>query len=779
MLTDLVRTIDKDEGPVCLPVEGTVGNDKDLNIVLAELFVRNVSIRWEELYKNRLIRPFVPVFKRKFIVNQCERPLKVPEDIGQITDEHSRIIQGVIQSMSPVKTAEEPSTVQHPQEAQPSLNGPISDTLLHFVEKLTGFNKESLHLNLRLLDDLNLDSIKAAELIAEAAKALGVPGEIEPAQYSNRTLDEIRQKFEDLVAHKLEGKSNAGSQVDVLKRYRDKAWVRNFIERFEPQVLKEGKTDTPGAFKNILIISDGPEKEIADVLKKESKNSKIRVVGADDVDIDDKPECVISILPPNSDGRLTAKNLRQEMEKRHKIIAVAANSKDVLFAQLGSGDFKEGSIRALASTLHLERPDLRLRIVDFDKKLENQVIAEQIQKELKLSAAFTIAGYNAKGERQVPIFEVSNPASYKKRDIRWSKKDVVLVTGGARGITAECALEFGRMTQANMMLIGRSKKDAEIEKTLERFKQERLTCEYFQCDVGDADQVKKVVKEIEKQFGPITAVIHGAGLNSLRRLKQANFEDVYKESLPKIMGAVNVLEALEGSQLKLFVPMASIIGVTGMEGSGWYGFANEVLVQYLRSYRVRNKRIQIIAPAFSVWDEVGMGVKLGSVDKLSDRGIGAIPVAEGVKRFRELIERDPQVDQVVITSRIPGLDTLRFNEFQPKENWRFIEEIKYYLPQVELIVQANLNVKDDPYVLDHNWKGSLLFPMVFGLEAMSQAVAYLTNVAQFDSLKIRDIHLDRPISVSRELGTTIEIRALILERDNKEENCKVQVEIYS
>ena len=50
-------------------------------------------------------------------------------------------------------------------------------------------------------------------------------------------------------------------------------------------------------------------------------------------------------------------------------------------------------------------------------------------------------------------------------------------------------------------------------------------------------------------------------------------------------------------------------------------------------------------------------------------------------------------------------------------NFRFLEKIDYILPGVELIAQANLNVEDDPYLLDHNWKGSLLFPFVFGFEA--------------------------------------------------------------
>lgn len=775
VLADLVKAINKEKGPACLSVESTVGNDKDLNFVLAELFVRNISIRWEELYKNRLIRPFVPVSKRKFIVNQCERPLKVSENIGKITVDHEKIIQGVVQSMAPAIVGEETPGIQSSQESLPSPNGRVSDTLIHFVEKLTGFNKDSIQLNLRLLDDLNLDSIKAAELIAEVAKSLGVAGEIEPAQYSNKTLEEIRQKFEELLREKRENKPHKTTQQDILKRYAKDVWVRNFIEKFEPETVNDKNPDIFKSLKNVLVICEDSEREIAGKLEEGLKDVKVRIVTADEVNMEENPECVITILRSDGEGWLSEPGLHQVMERLQKIISAAANSKHVLFAQIGLGDFKNSNIRALASTLHLERPDLRLKIIDFNQTLSSQFIADKIQEELQVNSPFAIAGYTSKGQRQAPVFEVSNPACYKARNIHWSKKDVVLVTGGAKGITAECALEFARATQAKMVLLGRSAKDEEIEKTLERFNAEKLVCEYFSCDVTNVAQVKQIVKDIEKKFGQITAVIHGAGLNSLRRLKQANLEDVCKEALPKVMGAVHVLDALEGRPLKLFAAMASIIGVTGMEGSGWYGFANEILIGYLRQYKRAHNNIEIIAPAFSVWDEVGMGIKLGSVAKLSERGIGAIPVAEGVKRFRDLIEKDPGVEQVIITSRVPGLDTLRLKEFKPSQAWRFIENIKYYIPGVELINRAHLNTKDDPYVLDHNWKGSLLFPLVFGLEAMTEAACYLLGVQEVKSLRFKDINLERAISVSEQSGTLIEIHALAFEDLGTK---KVKVEIF-
>ncbi|MCA9401252.1 MAG: type I polyketide synthase, partial [Candidatus Omnitrophica bacterium] len=75
VLSDLVKRINKDTQVPCFPVEGSVDDDRDLNVLLAQLFIRNVAIQWEGLYANRLVRPFVPVRRRSFIMNQCERPL--------------------------------------------------------------------------------------------------------------------------------------------------------------------------------------------------------------------------------------------------------------------------------------------------------------------------------------------------------------------------------------------------------------------------------------------------------------------------------------------------------------------------------------------------------------------------------------------------------------------------------------------------------------------------------------------------------------------------------
>ncbi len=100
-------------------------------------------------------------------------------------------------------------TITHP-DSDPGLDpGPDPDqggrvdrsaaeTLYELVAEVTGFPKETLTLDSRLLDDLNLDSIKSGDLIARYAEHFGLSGELDPAEWTNASLGEIV----DLIAHR-------------------------------------------------------------------------------------------------------------------------------------------------------------------------------------------------------------------------------------------------------------------------------------------------------------------------------------------------------------------------------------------------------------------------------------------------------------------------------------------------------------------------------------------------------------------------------------------------
>ena len=195
-----------------------------------------------------------------------------------------------------------------------------------------------------------------------------------------------------------------------------------------------------------------------------------------------------------------------------------------------------------------------------------------------------------------------------------------------KGITAECALALATKTGAKMALIGRSAaNNFAVSQTLERFENEGITFCYYSCDVTDFDAVNKLVEKVTLELGAITAVVHGAGANKPCRVEQVSLTEAIAEVSPKLLGADNLLKALASTPPKLIIAFSSVIGVTGMPGNAWYAFANKSLDIMLRHFESNHRETQILSIAYSVWGEVGMGVRMGSVQYLERMGIGAIP----------------------------------------------------------------------------------------------------------------------------------------------------------
>jgi len=209
----------------------------------------------------------------------------------------------------------------------------------------------------------------------------------------------------------------------------------------------------------------------------------------------------------------------------------------VAYIQFGGGCFGDHPVfshinrccaLALAASLHLERDDLRVRVIDFSAALDTEKIADKVIEEISTPAPFAAAGFDFELKRSIAVPELMQPALYKPRPMNWSAEDVILVTGGARGITASCAFGLALETGARMALIGRSahpdtapdrSSSREIAETLKRYNDRGLFASYFSCDVSDRESLISAVREIRKDMGQITGVIHGAGLNHPRSAK--------------------------------------------------------------------------------------------------------------------------------------------------------------------------------------------------------------------------------------------------------------------
>jgi enediyne polyketide synthase len=418
-----------------------------------------------------------------------------------------------------------------------------------------------------------------------------------------------------------------------------------------------------------------------------------------------------------------------------------------------------------ARSLHLEAPEIVTCLIDVPP--EHPKAAEWIMAEIAAATDFTEARYDGAGRRFEQRLRLLPMTGGPTDQWPLTANDVLLVTGGGKGIAAECALALGKKTGARLALLGRSEPaaDAELAANLERIAAAGIHYRYVAADVTDADAVRAAIAEAERELGPISALLHGAGANVPQLLSTLD-ENAFQRTLaPKIQGVRNVLAAIDPDRLRLFITFGSIIGRAGLQGESDYAVANEWLTHLTERFHKEHPQCRCLAVEWSVWSGVGMGQRLGRVDALLQLGITPIPPDRGVEILLRLLARPLPAVSVVVTGRFGELPTLKLNKAE-LPFLRFLEQPSVFYPGIELVVDAVLSPETDPYLDDHVYHGERLFPAVMGLEAMAQVAMALAGSSAPPSFE--DVKLHRPVVVPRSRKLAIRLAALVRRPDEIE-----------
>src|SRR6185369_11856373 len=149
--------------------------------------------------------------------------------------------------------------------------------------------------------------------------------------------------------------------------------------------------------------------------------------------------------------------------------------------------------------------------------------------------------------RLLPIDEVAG-------ELPLTRADVLLVTGGGKGVTAECAIALAKESGARLVLLGRAtpEKDLELAANLERMAVAGIVFKYIPADITDATAVRDAVRKGEIEFGSVTGILHGAARNEPQLITNLT-EQSFRETLSvKVQGARHLLAAIDPEKLKLF-----------------------------------------------------------------------------------------------------------------------------------------------------------------------------------------------------------------------------------
>jgi enediyne polyketide synthase len=682
-------------------------------------FTLGAPVRHEVLFQDRYTRPFPLDKEFRFLASPCE---SAPE--GDFATS---------QQASPAEPAG--------QDAPAAAAAPTADGALDSLEVLRRLAAERAELPLEAvqpssnpIDELHLSSITVGQIVNQAARDLGLPGVVTTSAFATSTLAEIAQMLDELGAT-AQASDEAGREIISGVG----SWVRAFNVDLVP--AEPGSPAGPAGPGSWQLFAPSPHPFAQPLLE-----------GLRQAELGDG---VLLCLPQDADEQ----HIPLVLDAARAALSLTG---DVRFVTVGGRKGAAG----LAKTLHLEAPNVATTVVI--RPLPHDPAPRQVQEtvahitaDVAATGGFSEVHYDSAGLRAVPVLRPLPRASRTAKGIAGTLTgdDVLLVTGGGKGITAECALALGRETGASIGILGRSDPaaDAELAMNLERLRKASVKFHYAQADVTAADQVKAAVAEIRRTLGPVTAVLHGSGRNEPQPLTNLDESSFRRTVAPKIAGLEAVLAATDPGSLKLLITFGSIIGRAGLRGEADYATANDWLTELTKRTREANPGCRCLALEWSVWAGAGMGERLGVLEALIRDGISPIPLQDGIDILIELLA-DPQTpDAVVIMGRAEGLPTITLEQRELPFT-RFIERPQVHYAGVELVVDADLSADSDPYLTDHLLDGDLLFPAVIGMEAMTQVAAAVTG--QVTAPTLEDVEFLRPIVAPVGGSTTIRIAVL-------------------
>jgi len=688
-------------------------------------FVLGAPVHHRELFADRYLRPFDASRPHHYFENPCEmapridgapsRPVEPGGTAGDVPPSGHGAHGG-----GDLRPA-------HAAEAAPGTS--VLDIVRELVAQQAELPVSAVNDGHRLLADLHLNSITISQIVVRAAAGAGIPAPAVPTEFANATVIE--------VAEALEALGRTGGEAPVEREHFPAGvdtWVRAFVPELVEVPLPPEKTPVGGGRWRIIASPGHPLEE--------SLTSALAEAGGSGV---------VVCLPEHADQGSVDILLDGIRELRE-----FGNGTAFMLIQ------HAGGAPAFARTLALERPSLRVGVIDvpFDHPDAARIIA----REARSLAGYVEVYYDRDGVRRSPVLaplqldEASGPGPL-------GADDLLLVTGGGKGIAAESALALAREHGTWLLLMGRSdpERDKELAANLKRMEQSGVRFHYVAADVADADAVRRAVEDGERVLGrPVTAFLHGAGANVPQLIESIDREAFIRTLAPKIEGARNVLAAIDPDRLKLFISFSSIIGRTGLRGEADYAVANEWLSRLTEEWRRDHPGCRCLSIEWSIWSGVGMGERLGRVEALLREGITPITPEIGIATLGRLIAQRLDATSMVVSSRFGDLPTAKLVE-RELPLLRFIEEPRVHYPGIELVAEATLSADSDPYVGDHVFRGQMLFPAVLGLEAFAQTASALAgtepSIVTFESLRF-----DRPVIVPD--GGSRKIRVVSLLREN-------------
>ncbi len=703
------------------------------------------------------------------------------------------------------------------KEEKPSGLG-LNEVVKNVVSRTTGYEPELIDNEMDLEEDLGIDTIKQAEIFGEIRDEFSLPLDESVSLAEFRTINDIVEYIsKNTVKEKTETVKQEIEKPKVIEDKIEEDILR--IERLVPTLVPLDKDNVEKidltTHSNAIINFDSffTRFLMKDFVRKGIDFDKIDIeeISFDKTGKKEYDNFILVLPDLNNDPGYVDQSYYERLFKLFQSLNLNSSQRIFVISTEKFFGFERdsyplsGGVSGFIKTLGHEF-EIKVKHVYSDKI--NEVLEEleywdeNIEISFKNSLRYTLSLSS--------VYDMIPSVS----EIKLDKDDILLVTGGGRGITFKCLEAVCSISKPKVAILGIedvskvSKEDLNLseddlkekkQKLIEKLKEseEKVTpvlidrhwnqyqfgvevlqnlqilekmsiqADYYRVDVTKKNDVKQAIKKIEKKFdSEITHIVHGAGLEESKQFKKKKFDFSKLIVSVKVEGIWNILNAVNQKKLKRLVCFTSIAGRFGNPGQVDYSYANGYLSRLC--WMLDQQGISSIACDWSAWGQIGMATRGSILEILKAQGLEPIPLNRGIETFVKLFV-NKENNEVVVSCGLGPFDKLIPSQTKLTDSkYPMMHGMEYHEPIYRGDYAINSNI--DLYLKDHQIQGIPIFPGVMGLEMFAEMYSLVNgkNPDTFENIEFKTAIKQRGV----------QSKEVYVEYDVKQERMKLKSDFF-
>ena len=242
---------------------------------------------------------------------------------------------------------------------------------------------------------------------------------------------------------------------------------------------------------------------------------------------------------------------------------------------------------------------------------------------------------------------------------------------------------------------------------------------YIPIDIRNRDAVAHALADVRTEWGPITGLIHGAGVIADKRLRDKTDDQIDRVIGTKLDGLAALLDATAADPLVWLCLFSSVSARVGNVGQGDYAVANEVLNKVAQHEARRRPSCVVKSIGWGPWS--GGMVTQVLRDQFAQRGVSLIGMDAGAQFLVDELTGGDRAVEVVAGS----------GELNAGGTWT---------------AEIDVSPATHPYLKDHVVHGRPVVPAVLLIEWCCRLARAVDPSGA--GHEIRDLNVVRPLALN-------------------------------